>query len=275
MGCPRCSRETGLGNALCTVCTRLQTSIWARFIGIQPHAQAEGQLLYSRQRKFLLLAPAVLMALAIVFEITIRLFGYYSSSMRGSQLRLKSLPSPALYSTPFPHPGFVWYTDAGDGFAIQYPRDWRVLALSQSSGIEFDDRIVPNAICQILVPAPDVLPATERQTALNWVNFELNSLSSKLHNVQYTAASQPAASIGSTTWETRLVSIETPSGEVEIHVYATIHEGQPYIINLLTIMSNQAHVTILRHQYLQRYFQPMLASFRFIRPNQVGEPGVQ
>jgi|GEM_PF-6599237 hypothetical protein len=185
-----------------------------------------------------------------------------------SKIQPIHLTSSSSHSSPTPlsQPDFVWYTDPDSGFAIQYPRGWNVLALEQNPGIEFDNGPVPTAICQVLVPPSDLLPRSQRVAALNWVNFELDSLSSSFHDVQYLVTGQSTVIIDGEPWRTRSVTIRTASGQVDIQVYAGVHKGQPYIINLLTVMTQGINASFLYH----RYFQHILASFHFNRPNPAG-----
>lgn len=222
-----------------------------------------------RQTKRLLRGGTILLSLVAVTVLLVAAGAIiWHSDLLFTPLT-RPMASPRPTPTPFPHAGFIWYTDTSHGFVLQYPQDWKVLTLGQSQGTEFDNQADPSAICQILEPAPDSLPSSYRAAALQWVNFELDNLNNNFHDGQYRATHPAIALIGGQVWHMRSVTLQTTTGDILIQVYAMVHNDQPYIINLLTITTKKAPSPIQAY----RSFQSMLKSFRFIRLNLVGSPG--
>jgi hypothetical protein len=121
------------------------------------------------RRRCLLSGIALLIALIAAASVAIWQLDHTMTTVKHKvHLNPALLTSHSYLLAPLPRPGFVWYTDLGNGFAIQYPRDWRVLPLNQSPGVEFDTQLVPSAICQIFMPAPDLSPRRQPATALDW-----------------------------------------------------------------------------------------------------------
>lgn len=174
----------------------------------------------------------------------------------------KPTPSPTATVKPTPTtlPGFSLYTDSSDGFGIQYPRTWVLSPLSP--GIQFDDDSAnPGFEVQLLVPGSDTCPtssATTTSGATVWVNCTLSILATKFHG-NFEQAPGPTADvqIGAMTWQSGVAYLGKGTARVRVQVYATIHQGKPYIINLLAV-DNRFSFGMLE------FFQPMLQSFRFL-----------
>ena len=178
----------------------------------------------------------------------------------------KPTPSPTATVKPTPTtlPGFSLYSDSADGFGIQYPRTWVLSPLSP--GIQFDDDSAnPGFEVQLLVPGADTCPSTSptatSDDATVWVNCTLSILATKFHG-NFEQAPGPTADvqIGNMTWQSGVAFLGSGQSRVRVQVYATIHEGKPYIINLLAVDSRFSFGML-------EFFQPMLQSFKFLATN--------
>ena len=177
----------------------------------------------------------------------------------------KPTPSPTATVKPTPTtlPGFSLYSDPNDGFGIQYPRTWVLSPLSP--GIQFDDDSAnPGFEVQLLVPGADTCPsngATATSGATVWVNCTLSILATKFHG-NFEQAPGPTADVqvGGMAWQSGVAYLGKGTSRVRVQVYATIHQGKPYIINLLAVDSRFSFGTL-------EFFQPMLQSFRFLPAN--------
>lgn len=170
-------------------------------------------------------------------------------------------PTATVKPTPTTLPGFSLYSDSSDGFGIQYPRTWVLSPLSP--GIQFDDDGAnPGFEVQLLVPGADTCPSTSSTAtsadATVWVNCTLSILATKFKG-SFQQAPGPTADvqIGAASWQSGVAYLGSGQSRVRVQVYATIHEGKPYIINLLAVDSRFSFGML-------EFFQPMLQTFRFL-----------
>jgi hypothetical protein len=204
-------------------------------------------------------------ALFAVFLLACLLITLLTDSGRttASKTTFKPTPSPTATVKPTPTtlPGFSLYTDNNDGFGIQYPRTWVLSPLSP--GIQFDDANTnPGFEVQLLVPGSDTCSSTSSTAtssdATVWVNCTLSILATKFHG-NFEQAPGPTADvqIGQMSWQSGVALLGQDQSRVRVQVYATIHQGKPYIINLLAVDSRFSFGML-------EYFQPMLQSFKFL-----------
>lgn len=155
--------------------------------------------------------------------------------------------------TPFPTPlpGFALYVEANSGFQLQYPQQWDNIA--QNPGIEFDDNAQnPVYIVQVLVP-------TDSQDAnIDWVTYELERLNETTNATNFQRqADVPQRTISGELWNGGEANLTVGADSITVQVYATIHQGKPYLINLIAdsdvMLTAQAE-----------YFNTMLDSFTFL-----------
>jgi hypothetical protein len=166
--------------------------------------------------------------------------------------------------TPAPIDGFQFYRDPTNHFVIQYPLNWEVSSDNTSQGIEFcDDCTNPGYIVQVNTPSNlgDVGPPPNQSSAADWVTYALNGLASHLQSGTLTVQGpQQPIVIGGVVWQSggAVVSDSTGGARFRVQVYATVHEGKPYILVLSTTEDRFTAGTI-------QFFGPMLQSFEFVQ----------
>jgi hypothetical protein len=181
-------------------------------------------------------------------------------------------PTPTLTATPglALMPGFAVYQDPASGYALQYPEVWPKPSTDPNLGVQFSDSSnLDSARYVVQVNEPDPLTSgvatgpDPNTAAANWVNFELTNFqqTEEAHGFTFTREPGPIPSvlIGGQQWQAGAAVISGQNLTLQVHVYATIHTGKPYVINLLAAASVFATGQ-------QTYFAPMLNSFQFATP---------
>jgi hypothetical protein len=169
--------------------------------------------------------------------------------------------------TPTAIDGFQFYRDPSDHYVIQYPLGWMVSTDNASQGIEFcDDCQNPGYIVQVNTPSNlgDVGPPPNQNSASGWVTYALNGLASRLQSGTLTVlGEQQPITFGGVVWQSggALVTDASGSASFRVQVYATVHEGKPYILVLSTTEDRFTAGTI-------QFFGPMLQSFQFVKQPQ-------
>lgn len=166
-------------------------------------------------------------------------------------------------ATPAPIDGFQFYRDPANHYVIQYPLGWVVSSDNTSQGIEFcDDCTNPGYIVQVDTPSNlgDVGPPANQNSAAGWVTYALNGLASRLQSGTLTPlGEQQPITIGGVVWQSGsgLVTDSNGGARFRVQVYATVHDGKPYILVLSTTEDRFTAGTI-------QFFGPMLQSFEFV-----------
>jgi hypothetical protein len=166
-------------------------------------------------------------------------------------------------ATPAPIDGFQFYRDPASHYIIQYPLGWVVSSDNTSQGIEFcDDCTNPGYIVQVDTPSNlgDVGPPANQNSAAGWVTYALNGLASRLQSGTLTPlGEQQPITIGGVVWQSGsgLVTDSNGGARFRVQVYATVHDGKPYILVLSTTDDRFTAGTI-------QFFGPMLQSFEFV-----------
>jgi photosystem II reaction center protein PsbP len=166
-------------------------------------------------------------------------------------------------ATPAPIDGFQFYRDPANHYIIQYPLGWVVSSDNTSQGIEFcDDCTNPGYIVQVDTPSnlADVGPPANQNSAADWVTYALNGLASRLQSGTLTPlGEQQPITIGGVVWQSGsgLVTDSNGGARFRVQVYATVHDGKPYILVLSTTEDRFTAGTI-------QFFGPMLQSFEFV-----------
>lgn len=166
-------------------------------------------------------------------------------------------------ATPAPIDGFQFYRDPANHYIIQYPLGWVVSSDNTSQGIEFcDDCTNPGYIVQVDTPSNlgDVGPPANQNSAAGWVTYALNGLASRLQSGTLTPlGEQQPITIGGVVWQSGggLVTDSNGGARFRVQVYATVHDGKPYILVLSTTDDRFTAGTI-------QFFGPMLQSFEFV-----------
>jgi hypothetical protein len=190
-------------------------------------------------------------------------------------------PPPTATQTPTPAPtptstlpagveilpGFALYQDVSSGFLVQYPVTWPKPATDPNLGVQFADSAnLDTARYVVQVNQPDPLTSgvatgpDPNTAAAAWVNFELTNFqqTEEAHGFTFTRTPGPipAAMIGGQVWQTGTAVISGQDLTLQVYVYATIHNGKPYVINLLASSD-------VFSAGQKDYFDPMLKSFHF------------
>lgn len=177
--------------------------------------------------------------------------------------------------TPVVMPGFALYSDTNAGFSVQYPRTW-TKSEDPNLFVQFDNTSLADSGTSeygVQVSHPDpkasgvAAQADDNSTAAAWVDYELGILQQSMiaHGWTFSRVPGPipAATIAGQTWQSGIANInEVANGQtlnVRLQVYATIHNGKPYIINVYAL--TDAFPT-----GSEQYFAPMLNSFKFLPP---------
>ena len=200
-----------------------------------------------------LLASALLLAVAGASRIAVQ---------RAEQSATRS---PVATATPSPSPtpqlGYLVYTDAANGFLVQYPQNWSVDSTA-APVIQFsDDSNETGYVMQVALPAPTALPdaSSDPANAVTWVNYELNIFAQKYpQNFILLSSGMTTRKINGVTWQSGAGLITNNSSGIHLQVYATVYQGKPYLINLLSAQDHFSAGTL-------EYFDPMLNSFAFLK----------
>jgi hypothetical protein len=221
-----------------------------------------------------------------VIAVTLALFalllpGLIVSNARrpAAQVRPTATLQPTATASPTPTPmrGFQYVADTEDGFTLQAPEKWT--CAQTNPGIECrDDANAPNYKAQVQLPGDWTVPGTQpnAEDASPWVNYALNAFS-ETPGQAFERVPGPTATvaINGVRWQTSggLISVDpgaggntgatqggtptaTPTIHIRVQVYATIHNGKPYLIALYATEEQFVAAT-------NNYYLPMLRSFQF------------
>ncbi len=166
-------------------------------------------------------------------------------------------PSPTVTATltPAPDPGFAWcdVTCTSNGFSVEYPGTWLQKPTSDSTGTQFTNPSQPDEFAAFKTPG--VITATADQL----VSSDLkNNFSSQPGYITPTPTSTTSSNttIGGENWSYQTAYYQLNSQTERIEVYATVHQGKAYIIEL---QAPDAQFDSANTQY----FEAMLGRFQF------------
>lgn len=225
---------------------------------------------------------ATLGAIVVLVALLPTLLNASHNPVNATRARATATPQPP---TPIPSPtaipGYRPLVDSSDGFVIQRPLAWS--CSPSHPGVDCIDS--PDAQTyrfQVQLPGDWTgADATSSNGGSAWVDYALSAFSDvpgrTFERVPVTGA---PGSIGGETWQSgaAIIGIEQPGASdgsggasaasttptptevrIRVQVYATVHDGTPFIIALYA-----ADDTFSTGSNL--YFQPMLQSFAFL-PN--------
>ena len=161
-------------------------------------------------------------------------------------------PSPTLTPTPTPDAGFTLcdITCTSNGFSVEYPSAWAQKPTTDSTGTQFTDPSQSDEFTSFKTPGITTMNAGQL------VNNDLNNFSSLQGYNAPTPTPSSNATIGGENWSYQIAYYQLNNQTVRIEVYATIHQGKAYIIELQALDSQFDAVNT-------QYFERMLVRFQF------------
>jgi hypothetical protein len=163
-----------------------------------------------------------------------------------------SSPSPTLTTTPAPDAGFTWCdtTCTSNGFSVEYPGTWLQKPTSDSTGTQFTNPSLSDEFAAFKTPGATTL------TADQLVSSDLNGFFSRLGNITPTPTPSSNTTIGGENWVYQTAYYQLNGQTERIEVYATVHQGKAYIIEL---DASNAQFDAVNMQF----FESMLGRFQF------------
>ena len=165
-------------------------------------------------------------------------------------------PSPTVASTPTPDPGFLWCGQqcTTNGFSVEYPNTWQPGSTPDATGIQFTDPSPPD------VYAAFKTPGATTNNAGTLVNTDLQTnFASKPGYTPPTASA--TTTIGGENWTYAIAHYQLNNQMERIEVFATVHQGKAYIIEL---QAPESEFDAMNSQY----FEMMLGRFQFLQSAQ-------
>jgi hypothetical protein len=177
----------------------------------------------------------------------------------------KPTPTPTALPavTPFPSPmaGYKLYPDLRDGFYIQYPEHWTITPTNGQ--VQFiDDPSSSTYLAWVIIPTSWSNPGQGANTddPSAWVDYVLTNYYGGGRfpgTFTRTPGEQPTAMFAGEEWQTGGGIAVADKAKYRVEVYATIHDGNPFIISL---NARDDQFDTGRDQF----FEPMLRSFTFL-----------
>lgn len=161
------------------------------------------------------------------------------------------IPSPTAASTVAADNGFTLcdQTCTANGFITEYPTNWQSKTLTKTNGVQFSN---PDQTDQY---ATFKAPGQANDSASNIALADLQKNYSRKSG--YTSDMTTATTtIGGETWATSTAFYQLNGQRERVLVYATVHQGQAYIIELQA--SDDQFDTVN-----QQFFSLMLQKFQF------------
>ncbi len=161
-------------------------------------------------------------------------------------------PSPALTTTPAPDAGFAWCdtTCTSNGFSVEYPATWLQKPTSDSTGTQFTNPSQSDEFAAFKTPGTTTL------TADQLVSSDLKGFFSQPGNITPTPAPSSNTTIGGENWVYQTAYYQVNGQTERIEVYATVHQGKAYIIELDAPNAQFDAVNM-------QFFESMLGRFQF------------
>ncbi len=162
-------------------------------------------------------------------------------------------PTPTLIPTPSPDTGFTVCdnTCTSNGFSVEYPSTWSQAPTADSTGTQFTNPSQSNQFAAFKTPG-----VIQKMNAGQLVNNDLNNFSSQPGYSAPTPTTSSNTTIGGENWSYQIAYYQLNGQTVRIAVYATVHQGKAYIIELQAMDSEFDMVNA-------QYFERMLARFEF------------
>lgn len=161
-------------------------------------------------------------------------------------------PSPTLTPTSTPDTGFTLCNNicTSNGFSVEYPSSWSQSPTTDSTGTQFTNPSQTDELAAFKTPGMTSMDAGQL------VNNDLSNFSTQPGYTTPTPTASSNATIGGENWSYQIAYYQLNGQNTRIEVYATVHQGKAYIIELQAIDSNFDMVNT-------QYFERMLARFQF------------
>jgi hypothetical protein len=161
-------------------------------------------------------------------------------------------PSPTLTPTPAPDAGFTLCDTrcTSNGFSVEYPSAWLQKQTNDSIGTQFTNPSQSEEFAAFKTPGITTMNAGQL------VNTDLNNFSSQQGYIAPTPIPSSNATIGGENWSYQIAYYQLNGQTVRIEVYATVHQGKAYIIELQALDTEFVAVNT-------QYFERMLVRFQF------------
>lgn len=165
-------------------------------------------------------------------------------------------PSPTVAPTPTPDANFAWCDTActTNGYLVEYPTSWQQGQTADATGVQFTNPAQADEYAAFKTPG--VTSSSASQLVAN--DLQTNFASKPGYQL-ITSTEGSTATIGGETWTYEAATYQNAdqNNTVEqIVVYATVHQGKAYIIELQAPQSLYSTVNT-------QYFTPMLNRFQF------------
>ena len=167
-----------------------------------------------------------------------------------------AIPSPTPVPTQPPDTGFLACGPVcvSYGFTTEYPANWQPGAVTGSSGIQFTNPNQPDQYAAFKAAGPTTDPADALVTS------DLQTVVAPKPN--YTApATTSTTTITGETWIMAIAYYQPDTQKERVQVYATVHQGQAYIIELQAADDQFDEVNA-------QFFINMLSRFQFLPSSQ-------
>ena len=167
-----------------------------------------------------------------------------------------TVPSPTPDPTAAPDPGFTWCdaTCTTNGYIVEYPNGWQQGQTADTAGVQFTNPTQKDEFVAIKLPT-----SSSNGSSTDLVSNDLqNNYASQPGYVAPT--STQATTIGKENWVYQTASYQSNGQKEQIVVYATIHQGKGYVIEL------QAPSSLYETANTQ-YFEKVIGSFQFKQSN--------
>jgi len=163
------------------------------------------------------------------------------------------LPSPTAAPTPAPDPNFTWCNASctANGYIVEYPIGWNQGQTNDKTGVLFLNPASQDEYAAFKVPAMQ-----SNSNASELVDADLQATFSTQPG--YTApTSKSITTIGGETWTYAIAYYQLNNQKVRVEVFATVHLGKGYVIELQAADSQFDTVNT-------QYFSKMISKFQFL-----------
>lgn len=166
-------------------------------------------------------------------------------------------PTPTVAPTPAPDANFSWCSTActNNGFLVEFPNGWNQGQTADGTGVQFVNPAQPDEYAAFKTPGATTSSAS---TLVN-NDLQANFASKPGYTVTTPASASTTTTIGGETWTYEVVTYqnaEQNNAVEQVAVYATVHQGKAYIIELQAPQNLYATVNT-------QYFEVMLNRFQF------------